>query len=59
MIARRKLLASGADEASLDAILAEANAEINAALATAEAAPWPDASAAYEDIADTGAGVWK
>ena len=59
VIARRKLLASGADDAALDSILAAAKAEIDAALATAEAAPWPDASTAYEDIADTGAGVWK
>ena len=38
---------------------AAARAEIDDALAQAEAAPWPEAAAAYEDIMDTGAGVWR
>lgn len=39
-------------------IEAEAKAEIDAALATASAAPWPEKSAAYTDIMTTGEGVW-
>lgn len=58
-LARAKLLALGATATAIDAIDAAARAEIDTALATAEAAPWPDPAAAYEDIADTGAGVWK
>jgi TPP-dependent pyruvate/acetoin dehydrogenase alpha subunit len=38
---------------------AAAKAEIDRALAEAEAAPWPEVAAAYEDIMDTGAGVWR
>ena len=48
----------GAQAAALDAIDAEADAEVAAALAAAEAAPWPDASAAFTDVQTTGAGVW-
>ena len=59
LVARRKLLALGADGAALDAVLAAARSEIDGALAAAEAAPWPVPSAAYEDIADAGAGTWK
>ncbi len=43
----------------IDAIDAAARDEIGAALAAAEAAPWPEASAAYEDVIDTGAGRWR
>ena len=58
-IARGRLVARGIPAAQVDAIDAAAQAEIDAALRTAEAAPWPEAGAAYEDIANTGAGVWK
>ena len=34
-------------------------AEIDAALQAAEAAPWPEPAAAYDDIMNTGAGVWR
>ena len=55
--ARRLLEAQGlAGEAT--AIEAAARAEIDAALATAEAAPHPRREDAYEDIANTGAGAW-
>jgi len=37
---------------------AEAHEEIEAALAAARAAPWPEANSAYTDIQDTGAGQW-
>jgi pyruvate dehydrogenase E1 component alpha subunit len=59
LIAQRQLLARGIAQAVLDAIDAEARAEIERALLAAEAAPWPDASAAYEDVMNTGAGVWR
>ncbi|MFO1271756.1 MAG: thiamine pyrophosphate-dependent dehydrogenase E1 component subunit alpha [Rubrivivax sp.] len=56
---RERLLALGAGAAEIDAIDAAAKAEIERALAAAEAAPWPDVKAAYEDVMDTGAGVWR
>ncbi len=59
LVARRKWLADGNAAAILDELDREAKAEIDGALACAAAAPWPAAAAAYEDIADTGAGVWK
>jgi pyruvate dehydrogenase E1 component alpha subunit len=56
-IARLRLVERGlAREA--DEIEAEAREEIRAALAAAEAAPFPTVADAYLDIADTGAGVW-
>jgi TPP-dependent pyruvate/acetoin dehydrogenase alpha subunit len=48
--ARARLLALGATAADIDAIDRAAQAEIDHALAVAEAAPWPEAAAAYEDI---------
>ena len=58
--ARRQILAQpGVSAATLDAIAAEAQAEVDAALAAAEAAPWPAADAAYTDVQSTGAGVWR
>jgi pyruvate dehydrogenase E1 component alpha subunit len=39
-------------------ILDAARAEVQAALAAADAAPFPDASCAYTDVLDTGAGQW-
>jgi TPP-dependent pyruvate/acetoin dehydrogenase alpha subunit len=48
----------GADMTRLDAIEREAADEVQAALAAAAAAPWPDAAAAYTDIQTTGAGQW-
>jgi acetoin:2,6-dichlorophenolindophenol oxidoreductase subunit alpha len=36
----------------------EATAEVEAALATADAAPWPEAGAAFTDVQTTGAGQW-
>jgi pyruvate dehydrogenase E1 component alpha subunit len=63
-LARAKLLALGLSAGEVDAIDAAAQAEIAAALAAAEAAPWPAASAAYEDVMTTmaseaGAGPWR
>ena len=56
---RRRLLALGVAATDIDAVDAAAQTEIDAALAQAEAAPWPEVAAAYEDIMDTGAGVWR
>ena len=47
-----------ADRAMLQAIEEQAQAEVDAALALADAAPWPDAATAYTDVQDTGAGTW-
>jgi acetoin:2,6-dichlorophenolindophenol oxidoreductase subunit alpha len=32
---------------------------VQAALAAADAAPWPEAEAAFTDVQTTGAGVWR
>jgi len=48
----------GGDLSTLDTITQAAHAEVQAALAAADAAPWPDASSAYTDIQTTGAGQW-
>jgi acetoin:2,6-dichlorophenolindophenol oxidoreductase subunit alpha len=58
-IARDKLVARGVASAEVDAIDAAAKAEIDAALAQAEAAPWPDPGDAYTDVQNTGAGQWR
>jgi len=39
-------------------IVDAARAEVDAALAAAESAPFPDPSRAYTDVLDTGAGRW-
>ena len=64
LLARAKLLAGGLPAAEIDAIDAAAQAEIAAALAAAEAAPWPVAAEAYDDVmttlaTDAGAGAWR
>ena len=59
IMARAMLADLGVPEASIALIDAEVTAEIAAALQTAEAAPWPVAADAYEDIMTTGAGVWQ
>ena len=45
--------------AEIEAIDRAAQAEIEHALQVAEAAPWPEAAAAYEDIMNSGAGAWR
>jgi len=58
--ARRHYLAlPGADDRVLEAIEREAAAEVQDALAAAEAAPWPDAATAFTDVQTTGAGQWR
>lgn len=49
----------GASAAALQAVEREAEAEVQAALAAAEAAPWPEAATAYTDVQTTGAGQWR
>jgi pyruvate dehydrogenase E1 component alpha subunit len=56
--AAQRLMALGVAAAAIAAVDAEAKAELDAALATANAAPWPAAEAAFTDIQDTGAGQW-
>jgi pyruvate dehydrogenase E1 component alpha subunit len=56
---RRYLSLSGADAGVLDAIDAEAAAEVAAAVARADADPWPDAASAFTDVQSTGAGTWR
>jgi acetoin:2,6-dichlorophenolindophenol oxidoreductase subunit alpha len=58
-LARDKLVARGVAAASIDAIDTAAKAEIDAALAQAESAPWPDPREAYADVQNTGAGQWR
>jgi len=57
-LARARLAVLGVPAARIDEVDAEARAEIEAALAAARAAPWPDAAEAYADIQGTGAGQW-
>jgi pyruvate dehydrogenase E1 component alpha subunit len=57
--ARERLRALDVDAARIEAVDAAVRAEIEHALAEAEAAPWPEAAAAYADVMDTGAGVWR
>jgi pyruvate dehydrogenase E1 component alpha subunit len=56
--AAERLRAMGAAAGELDAIRAQAEAEVTAALTAAAAAPWPDPLSAYTDIQDLGAGRW-
>jgi len=58
LLARRRLLEAGVAAAEIDAVDAAAQAEIEAALAHADAAPWPEPSEAFEDVVTTGAGQW-
>ncbi len=59
VLMRQRLLDQGYSATAVDAVDAAAKAEIDKALRLAQDAPWPEASAAYEDIMDTGAGVWR
>ena len=59
VLARARLLGAGASAAEIDAVDAAARAEIDAALAVADAAPWPQADDAFKDVVTTGAGQWR
>jgi pyruvate dehydrogenase E1 component alpha subunit len=54
-----KLVARGVPAARIDAVMAEARAELARSIETAAAAAWPEPEAAYTDIQDVGAGVWR
>lgn len=56
--AREQCIAQGVSDAQLDAIDAQVQAEIEAAVAFANASPAPDVAQAYTDIQTTGAGTW-
>jgi pyruvate dehydrogenase E1 component alpha subunit len=57
--ARAQYLAlPGSDPQLFDAIEREATEEVAAAVAAADAAPWPDAATAFTDVQTTGAGQW-
>jgi pyruvate dehydrogenase E1 component alpha subunit len=55
----RALLLSLGEAAAVETIAADVQRELAQALATAEAAPWPPAEAAFEDVMSTGAGQWR
>lgn len=55
---RMQLMAQGL-EAEASAIERAAQAEIHAAVEAAKQAPYPSPESAYENITNTGAGVWK
>jgi len=59
LLARRRLLEAGVAAAEIDAVDLAAHGEIEAALAHADAAPWPEPAAAFDDIVSTGAGQWQ
>jgi TPP-dependent pyruvate/acetoin dehydrogenase alpha subunit len=56
--ARGHLLSHGVSAATLNAIENAARDEVDTALAIADAAPWPDATAAFSDVQNIGAGQW-
>ena len=57
--ARETWRAAGGAIADLDAIDRSAASEVEQAVAAAAAAPWPDAAAAYDEVQNVGAGVWR
>ena len=57
--ARLQYLQGGGDAAVLDTLEREAKEEVEAAVAGADAAPWPDAATAFTDVQTTGAGQWR
>lgn len=59
LVATARLTANGVSQAVVDQIDSEARAEIEHALQVAEAAPWPQAGAAYEDVQSAGTAMWQ
>jgi len=55
---RGHLLSAGVSPATLNEIENAARDEVDTALAIADAAPWPDAGAAFTDVQTIGAGQW-
>ena len=59
IVRARSVLAGLGAAAQAAQIDEEAQTEIRAALATADAAPWPDAAEAYKDVLTVGEGTWR
>jgi len=57
--ARDAWRAAGGASADLDVIDRAAQDEVEQAVTAAAAAPWPGAEAAYDEVQNTGAGVWR
>ena len=57
-LAAKRLEALGVSTERIAEVDAQARSEIEAALAVARAAPWPEPDCAYTDVQDTGAGQW-
>jgi TPP-dependent pyruvate/acetoin dehydrogenase alpha subunit len=53
------VISQGVVAAALEADRREVTARINAAVAEAEAAPWPDMKTLFEDVQDAGAPTWR
>jgi TPP-dependent pyruvate/acetoin dehydrogenase alpha subunit len=58
-LASRRLAALGVTAERIAEVDAAARTEIEAALAAARAAPWPEPAEAYADVQDTGTGQWR
>jgi len=58
LLAQGRLRELGVGAEMIEARMWAAREEVAAAVASAEAAPWPAASAAFEDVQDTGSGRW-
>ena len=56
--ARERAMQRGATAAQMDAVDAQVQVEIDAAMAFANASPLPDPAEAFTDIQTTGAGIW-
>jgi pyruvate dehydrogenase E1 component alpha subunit len=56
--ARSVFLASGGTQQQLQALDEQARADIDAAIAAADAAPWPEPGAAFTEVQTAGAGTW-
>ena len=59
LAAAERLVALGANRERLEAVRAEAEAEVADAVRAASSAPWPEPGAAYTEIQDTGTGRWR
>ena len=55
---RRRLRDLGATEARVDDVMTAARAEVNAALKSAAAAPWPAREAAFQEVQQHGSDRW-
>ncbi len=57
--ASKRLLEMDIDQKVIDAVDIDVASEIENALAQADAAPWPETAAAYEDVMTSANGVWR